>query len=153
MPKTFNISLKLLLWIVLQPMLIENKHQNTPDCTHGGHFENAAIMAFRFSCWLGSISRINKYMPKGTHAKFHAFNTKCMIFALAAPLICYDPIVKLSISWNGQENWPFYEMDDPPVHSLKCLNLLSISWNRQFHSFMKFDVISWNGQLNVRNFN
>ena len=45
--------------------------------------------------------------------------------------MCYDPIVKLSISWNGHQNWPFCEMDDPPVYYVKWSNWLSISWNGQ----------------------
>ena len=49
-----------------------------------------------------------------------------------APIyICYDPSVKLSISWNGQQNWPFHEVDDSPVHFVKWSSWLSISWNGQ----------------------
>ena len=45
---------------------------------------------------------------------------------------------KLSISWNGQLNCPFHEMDKIFIHFVKWIkNPLSISWN-------------W--QLNVRNF-
>ena len=50
-----------------------------------------------------------------------------------------NPGVKLSISWNGQQNCPFHEMDKIVVHFVK--------WTRNPLT------ISWNGQLNVRNFN
>ena len=37
-------------------------------------------------CWLGSISKNNQQGILYKCAKFHAFNSKCTIFSLAAPL-------------------------------------------------------------------
>ena len=50
--------------------------------------ENAPKIGGSIILYDGSISRIDKCVLEYTSAKFHAFNKKCTIFALAALLSC-----------------------------------------------------------------